>query len=504
MATTSCQQRTTHETAATTKPNVLIIYADDLGYGDVSANNQGKIATLNIDKLAASGVRFTNGYATSATCTPSRFALLTGTYPWRNKNAQILPGDAPLLIDTASMTMADMFRQQGYATGVVGKWHLGLGRGHVDWNQPIMETPNDLGFDYSYIMAATADRVPTVYVENRRVAGLQANDPLYVSYEKNFPSQPTALTNPELMTKMKWHHGHNQSVHNGIPRIGYMKGGKAALWDDASIAAVFLEKAKAFVDAHQKQPFFLYYALHEPHVPRVPGARFAGKSGLGPRGDAVLEADWCVGEIMRKLQEDGLADNTLVVFSSDNGPVLNDGYYDEAVEKNGAHTPWGQFRGGKYSLLEAGTRVPFIVNWPGHVQQGTSNAVVSQVDLLASLAALVHSSTQALDSQNLLATFLGKSTKGRANLVLEASGRLAFRSGDWLLIPPYRGKPLNEEVNLETGLSPTPQLYNLASDLGQRTNLASIQPAKLTELQQQFKQVVGPDFQANTEELQLH
>ncbi|MDB5241859.1 MAG: arylsulfatase, partial [Spirosoma sp.] len=346
---------------STTKPNILVIYADDLGYGDVSAYGQGTLKTPNIDRLAASGIRFTNGYATSATCTPSRFALLTGIYPWRNENAKILPGDAPLLIDTTAITLASMLTKQGYATGLVGKWHLGLGSGHVDWNKTIAQTPNNLGFAYSYIMAATGDRVPTVYVENRNVVGLQANDPLLVSYEKNFPGQPTAITNPELMTKMKWHHGHNQSVVNGIPRIGFMKGGKAAIWTDETMADVFLSKAEAFIDKHRGKPFFLYYALHEPHVPRVPGRRFAGKSGLGPRGDAILEADWCVGAIIKKLKNEGLLDNTLVVFSSDNGPVLNDGYDDEAVEKNGKHTPWGKLRGGKYSLFDAGTHVPFIV-----------------------------------------------------------------------------------------------------------------------------------------------
>jgi arylsulfatase A-like enzyme len=507
LASAGCQQHAPDKAAAnntSTQPNVVIIYADDLGYGDVSANGQGKIATPHIDSLAATGVRFTNGYATSATCTPSRLALLTGTYPWRNKNAQILPGDAPLLIDTASVTMADMFRHLGYATGVVGKWHLGLGNGHLDWNQPIPETPNDLGFDYSYIMAATADRVPTVFVENRRVVGLQANDPLYVRYDRNFPGQPTALTNPELMTRLTWHHGHNQSVHYGIPRIGFMKGGKAALWQDDRLAETFLGKAEAFITAHQAQPFFLYYALHEPHVPRVPGARFAGKSGLGPRGDAVLEADWCVGELLHHLRAKGLANNTLVIFSSDNGPVLNDGYNDQAVAKNGAHTPWGQFRGGKYSLLEAGTRVPFIVSWPAHTRQQVSAALVSQVDLLASLAALVHGQAPKADGQNLLSAFLGASAQGRANLVLEASGRLAFRAGTWLYIPPYPGKPLNAEVNLETGLSSTPQLYDLRTDPGQKHNLAPSAPTKLAELQHQLKQVVGADFQANTQELQLH
>lgn len=501
---------------ATERPNVLIIYADDLGYGDVSAYGQGQLQTPNIDQLAATGIRFTNGYATSATCTPSRLALLTGTYPWRNKDAKILPGDAPLLIDTVSVTLADVFKKQGYSTGVVGKWHLGLGDGNVDWNQAIVKTPNDLGFDYSYIMAATNDRVPSVFVENRNVANLTASDPLYVSYEKNFPGQPTALTNPELMTKMKWHHGHNQSVHNGIPRIGFMKGGKSALWEDERMAENFLGKAKAFIDAHLSQrtgqpnvarPFFLYYALHQPHVPRVPGARFAGKSGLGPRGDAVLEADWCVGEIMKKLKTAGLAENTLVIFSSDNGPVLNDGYYDEAVEKNGKHTPWGQFRGGKYSLLEAGTRVPFIVSWPNRIKTGVSDALVCQLDLFTSLAALVGSNAKTADSQNLLTTLLGKAGNpqagGRSNLVLEASGRLAFRSGDWVLIPSYPGKAINEQVNLETGLSQTPQLYNLRTDPSERTNLATKDPGKLADMQKQMKAIVGSAYQADTQELQL-
>ena len=485
------------------KPNILIIYADDLGYGDVSAYGQGTLKTPNIDRLAASGIRFTNGYATSATCTPSRFALLTGVYPWRNENAKILPGDAPLLIDTTAITVASMLKKQGYATGVVGKWHLGLGNGNVDWNKAIAKTPNDLGFDESYIMAATGDRVPTVYVENRQVVGLQASDPLFVSYEKNFPGQPTALTNPELMTKMKWHHGHNQSVVNGVPRIGFMKGGKNATWTDETMADVFLGKAKDFVDQHKGKPFFLYYALHEPHVPRVPGAKFAGKSGLGSRGDAILEADWCVGEIMKKLKADGLLDNTLVILSSDNGPVLNDGYYDEAVEKNGTHTPWGKFRGGKYSLFDAGTHVPFIVSWSGHIKKGVSDAVVCQIDLLASLAALVGSADKTTDSENILDALLGNAETGRQTLVLEASGRLAFRAGEWAFIPSYPGRPLNKEVNIETGLSQTPQLYNLQTDPGQRTNLATANPDKLVELEKQMKALVGDAYQAKTDELKL-
>jgi arylsulfatase A-like enzyme len=261
-----------------------------------------------------------------------------------------------MLIDTASTTVADMFKAQGYNTGMVGKWHLGLGYGRIDWNKDISETPNDLGFDYSYIMAATNDRVPTVYVENRRVKGLQSNDSLFVNYDKNFDGVPTAISNPELMTTLKWHHGHNNSVHNGVPRIGFMTGGKAALWKDEEMADEFLSKALGFMGDNlpkkTKKPFFLYYALHQPHVPRVPNARFAGKSGLGVRGDAILEADWCVGELLNKLEKEGLLRNTLIVFSSDNGPVLNDGYYDEAVEKTGKHDPFGGLRGANTVCLK--------------------------------------------------------------------------------------------------------------------------------------------------------
>ena len=489
------------------KPNILIIYLDDLGYGDVSAYGNGKLQTPNIDKLANGGVRFTNGYATSATCTPSRYGLLTGIYPWRNDRAKILPGDAPMLIDTASTTLPDILKGQGYTTGVVGKWHLGLGNGNVDWNKAISETPNDLGFDYSYIMAATTDRVPTVYIENRHVQGLTANDPLLVNYNKNFEGQPTAITNPELMTKQKWHHGHNNSVHNGIPRIGFMKGGNSALWVDEDMADVFLNKAKSFIDNHLPEntgkPFFMYYALQQPHVPRVPHPRFVGKSGMGPRGDAIIEADWCVGEIIKKLEEQGLLESTLIVFSSDNGPVLNDGYYDDAVEKLGNHTPAGGLRGGKYSLFEAGTKVPFITYWKGTITPSVSDAVVCQIDLLASFAKLTGAKSPSADSQNLLSTFLGKSKKGRKDLVLEANGRLAYRQNDYIFIPSYKGAALSKEVNIETGVAPGGQLYNVVKDPAQQSNIAQSEPKMLSKMKAAMVKIVGDKYSSTTEDVKL-
>lgn len=500
-ACTSSKKGVAGKDVSESKPNIVFIYLDDLGYGDVGAYGATALKTPNMDRLANGGIRFTSGYATSATCTPSRYALLTGTYPWRNKDAKILPGTAPLLIDENQLTVAKMLKNNGYHTGVIGKWHLGLGNGQVNWNEHITPSPNEVGFDYSYILAATQDRVPTVYIKNGRVVGLDPNDPIYVNYDKNFDGQPTGKDNPELL-KMKWHHGHNQSIINGIPRIGYMKGGKSALWNDEEMTDVFLAEAQAYIKRNKEQPFFLYYALQQPHVPRTPAPRFVGKSGMGPRGDAIVEADWAIGELLKTLENEGLLENTLIVLSSDNGPVLNDGYYDDAVEKLGSHKPAGPLRGGKYSLFEAGTRVPFVTYWKGKIKPATSDALVSQVDLLTSLATLVGSNEKGPDSENLLDVFLGKSEQGRDALVLEATSRTALRKGDWLLIPPYNGPAVNSEVNIELGNSKEYQLYNLKTDIGQQHNVAKQHPEKLKELIATFESIRGKEF-ANVQQLKL-
>ena len=483
------------------KPNIIVIYMDDLGYGDMSAYGATEINTPHMDQLAKGGMQFTNGYATSATCTPSRYGLLTGRYPWRNKDAKILPGTAPLIIDTAQVTLPKMLKAEGYATGIVGKWHLGLGSGIVNWNEKVTPGPNEVGFDYSYIMAATQDRVPTVYIKDGHVDGLDPNDPIQISYKENFEGEPTGLENPELTT-MKWHHGHNNSIVNGIPRIGFMKGGEAAKWSDVDMADHFLAKAQEYVKKHKDTPFFLYYALQQPHVPRTPHPRFEGVSGMGPRGDVILEADWVIGEFMNTLKREGILENTLVVFSSDNGPVVNDGYYDDAVEKLGNHNPAGALRGGKYSLFEAGTKVPFITYWPGTITPGTSNAMVCQVDLLTSIATLVGSEIKGEDSVNLLDEFMGKSYVGRESLVLEATTRTAFRKGDWAMIPPYKGRAINKLVNIELGNSEEYQLYNLKSDPGQQVNMAKSNPKKLEELMLDFAAIRGNE-ESLDEELEL-
>jgi arylsulfatase A-like enzyme len=485
---TSCNSKKNQGTDP--PPNVVIIYADDLGYGDVGAYGATEIPTPHIDQLARDGVRFTDGHSTSATCSPSRYGLLTGVYPWRNKNARILDGTAPLLIEKDRMTLPKMLKEHGYHTGIVGKWHLGLGSGHVDWNGRIAPGPNEVGFDYSYIMAATQDRVPTVYIENGRVVRSDPSDPIEVSYQHNFPGEPTGLDNPGLL-KLKWHHGHYNSIINGISRIGFMKGGASARWVDENMADTFLVKAEQFIMDHHNEPFFLYYALQQPHVPRTPHPRFVGKTALGPRGDVIVEADWCIGELVQTLEQAGVLENTLIILTSDNGPVLNDGYEDGADTMVGSHTPWGPLRGGKYSLFEAGTRVPFITFWKGHIDPAVSDALVCQVDLLSSIASLVESDVRAMDSQDLMATLMGRESRGREELILEATGRTAMRSGKWVLIPPHNGPAVASEVNIELGNNPEYQLYHLDEDLGEQHNLAPNRPDKLEEMITAFETLRG-------------
>ncbi len=502
---TSCKENVKKEAAtpvvSTTQPNIVFIYADDLGYGELGAYGATEIKTPNLDKLANNGVKFTNGYATSATCTPSRYALLTGKYPWRNKNAKILPGTAPLIIDTAQATIPKMLKAKGYHTGIVGKWHLGLGSGNVNWNQRISPGPNEVGFDYSNILAATQDRVPTVYIKNGYVENLDPNDPIEVNYQQNFEGEPTGKENPEMLN-MKWHHGHNNSIVNGIPRIGFMKGGESAKWTDIDMADYFLKDAQQYVKSHKNEPFFLYYALQQPHVPRTPHPRFVGSSGMGPRGDVIVEADWCIGEFIKTLESEGLLENTLIVFSSDNGPVLNDGYFDDAVEKIGKHKPAGVLRGGKYSLFEAGTRVPFFTYWKGHITPHVSDAMISQLDLFNSIASLVGSKEQTQDSKALLDVFLGKTDNGRKELVLEATTRTALRHENWVMIPPYEGPQIAKETQIELANDSIYQLFNLADDIAQKNNLAQSNPEKLQEMITRFEAIRGKDFN-NIQQLEL-
>lgn len=482
------------------RPNVIVIYADDIGYGDLSCYGATAVKTPHTDRLAAEGIRFTSAYACAATCTPSRYGMLTGQYPFRRNDTGVARGDAPMVIRKEQYTVASLMQDAGYSTAVVGKWHLGLGEGgfnNQDWNGHITPGPREIGFEYSYIMAATGDRTPCVLIENGRIVGLDPNDPVEVSYEQPFEGEPLGRTHPELL-KMHPSHGHDMAIVNGISRIGYMRGGKSALWVDEDIADSITVKAVQFIEKNNPKvtgkPFFLYFGTHDIHVPRTPHPRFVGATDMGPRGDCIVQFDWSVGQILETLDRLGLAKNTIVILSSDNGPVVDDGYHDEAVTRLGNHKPAGPLRGGKYSIFEAGTRLPFVVRWPGKVKPGVSEAAVSQVDLFGVMSQLTGQPAPegaAPDTHNELDTWLGKSEAGREFVVIQSTGTQAIIRGDWKYIRPSRGARYNAHVNIEMGHDTIPQLYNLRTDIGERVNVAAEQPALVDELAGKLEAVVG-------------
>lgn len=470
------------------KTNIVLIYTDDLGYGDLSCYGTSAITTPNIDRLAKGGVRFTNAHTTSATCTPSRFSLLTGKYAWRKEGTGIAPGDASLIIPVTTTTLPGMLQKAGYNTAVIGKWHLGLGdEKGADWNGRISPGPLEIGFNYSFLIPATGDRVPCVFVENHEVINLDKNDPIKVSYIGPIdPNAPTGKKNPELL-KMQPSHGHDMTIVNGVSRIGYMAGGKAALWRDEDFADILLQKAVAYITQQKSSPFFIYFSTHDIHVPRLPNERFIGKSGMGPRGDALLQLDWTVGQLTDCLKKNGLIENTLIIFTSDNGQVIDDGYKDAAVEKLGNHKPGGIYRGGKYSAFEAGTKIPFIVSWKGKINGGKiNNALFSQIDLYASLAKFAGievEKDQAPDSRNQLAVLLNQSSQSREYLVEQSlNSTLSLVIGNWKYIEPSKGPKINKDTHTELGNLDGPQLYNLTDDPRETKNVADKYPEKVNEM----------------------
>ena len=481
---------------ASDRPNILIVYADDLGYGDIGVQG-GRIPTPRIDALVREGLRFTNAHSTAAICTPSRYSLLTGEYAWRRKGTGVANGDAGLIIPADRETVASVLKKAGYRTAAIGKWHLGLGgHGGPDWNGEILPGPKEVGFDKSFILPSTGDRVPCVFVEDGRVVGLSTDDPIRVDY-RNRIGGATGRDRLDSLRLLPTH-GHDQSIVNGIPRIGYMSGGRSALWRDEDIADRLVDKAEGFIRTSSGQPFFLFFSSHDIHVPRMAHERFRGVSGRGARGDVIVQFDATVGRLIDLLEGLGIRENTLVLLTSDNGPVLDDGYADEAFERLGDHDPNGGLRGGKYSAFEAGTRVPMVVSWPGRVRRGDSSSVMfSQVDLLGSLADLTglgSDASKARDSENRLAELLGSSgATGRTHLVEEAvSGVLSLlRSDGYKYIPASNGpKRLTWAPQIETGFEAFEQLYHLPSDRMERSNLAASKPDVLGEMRSRWMLLV--------------
>lgn len=480
-------------------PNIVIIYGDDVGYGDVGAYGASKISTPNIDRLAENGLRFTDGHCTASTCTPSRFSLLTGVYGFRHQ-ANVLPPNAPLIIPVNMMTLPKMLKRAGYETGIVGKWHLGLGEkdSFTDWNGDVKPGPIEVGFNSSFLLPSTNDRVPTVYLDGHQVYNLDKGDSLfvgnkaYVSSKKGVTQYPDGKTDREAMTFYQSSHGHDNSITNGIGRIGYMAGGKSALWDDEKMTDLFVEKAKSFILRKREKPFFLFYSAQDIHVPRTPHPRFRGTTTLGYRGDAMVQFDWAVGEILNTIKENDLAQNTVIIFSSDNGPVYDDGYEDGTIvqlstdEVDQGHDASGIYRGGKYQLFEGGTRVPFIVSWPGKIEPGVSKALVNQIDLMGSLANFLNvplKEDEGIDSRNTMNAFLGNSDKGLISMVEEAGNGKALRRGNWKYIPDLSSSYGRSKMSK--------QLYNLAIDPGERHNVIDDHAALADSMAKELNEILS-------------
>ena len=478
--------------AMASKPNVIVIMADDLGFGDIGCYGAKpkNLKTPHIDQLAKEGLRFTSGYCSASTCTPTRYSFLTGNYAFRRAGTGIAPPNGPSIIQPGEKTIGDLLKRAGYRTAVIGKWHLGLGAPGKgpDWNGELKPGPREIGFDYNFLLPTTNDRVPQVYVENSRVLNLDPSDPLWVGMKKPSEDHPTGITHRHTL-KMDWSHGHNSTIHNGISRICFYTGGHSARFRDEDLADKWVEKSEEWIKENKEDPFFLFFASHDLHVPRIPHERFKGKSGLSYRGDVIVQLDWCVGEIVRILKEQGLEKNTMIVFCSDNGPVGDDGYKDGALEFMGDHKPAGPYKGGKYSVFEGGTRTPFITWWPGTIEPGTSDEVVCTIDLTTSLASHLGLSLPEesyIDSLDVMDALLGKEgAKGRDHLIQQDNGgrgNFGFRKGKWKLL--RHAKKMARNVTVEQKLANEAvdklTLIDLEKDPGERINLAQSNP-EMTE-----------------------
>ncbi|MDZ4687866.1 MAG: arylsulfatase [Planctomycetaceae bacterium] len=464
-------------------PNIVFILGDDIGYGDFGCYGATKIKTPHVDRLAQQGVRLTDAHSPSAMCTPTRYAFMTGRYAWRQPaGSSVLSGIAPLCIMPGSPTVPSILKQAGYATGMVGKWHLGLGERETDYNRAIKPGPLEAGFDYAFILPATGDRVPCVFVENHSVVGYDAADPIRLDYTVR--------------------RGDPESVVAGIPRIGGMKGGQAALWSDADIADTFARKAVAFIEQHNSSPFFLYLATHDAHVPRVPHDRFRGSSQSGVRGDVIQEFDATVGSVLEALDRLQLTENTLVIVTSDNGGVLDPNGPDTVnagTEKtNNGHLQNGALRGIKGNLFEGGHRVPFVARWPSRIKAGTTtDQLICHVDMLATFAAAAHqklADDAGPDSFNVLSALLGTAEKPVRNHLINHTagfpGRLAVRQGPWKYSPASYagGKQRTNKDGQKAALIPA-QLFNLADDLGEKKDVIGDHAEKVQELDALLKKI---------------
>lgn len=447
-------------------PNVVVILADDVGWGDPSCYGATKVPTPNLDRLARDGRRFVNGHASAAVCTPTRYSMLTGQYSWRRSGAEldkgVSNGASPLLIPTEMPTLPALLRSAGYRTAVIGKWHLGFGVEKPDYNRELRPGPLEIGFHEFFGLPATNDRIPTVLIRDHRVVGLDPADPIDYTYDKE-EAKARGLG----------------AFAAGRNRIGWAKGGKSAWWKDIDLADTFTAAALRFIGDNRTKPFFLYFAPHDVHAPIIPHPRFVGKSGHTRRTDMLLELDASVGQVLDTLDHHGLAENTLVIFSSDNGAYISD---------EDGHRPNGPYRGIKSQLWEGGHRVPFLCRWPARIRAGVADDLVSTLDIPATAcaAAAVALPAGALpDSFNLLPSMLGEKDAPRRDhlIVMSGTGQLAVREGNWKYIPDLtQANGWQGGGKKSPGSKPRPGLFDLSRDPGEKENLHDQRPVEARRL----------------------
>ena len=493
---------------AADKPNFIVIMADDIGYGDLSCYGATRVQTPHLDKLAAEGIKFTSGYCSASTCTPTRYSFLTGDYAFRRPRTGIAPPATPAIIQPDRHTIAKQLKKAGYKTAVVGKWHLGLGEEGVGplWNEELKPGPREIGFDYHFLLPTTNDRVPQIYVEQSRIVNLDPKDPVVLHKKKPSPDHPNGIDHRDQL-KMDWTHGHNSTLHNGISRIGFYTGGHKARFRDEDLADKWVEKSVEWIEKNKDNPFFLFFASHDNHVPRMPHERFHGKSKMGFRGDAIVELDWCVGELVKAIDKMGLGENTMVIFCSDNGPVMDDGYADGALEKLGDHRAAGPYSGGKYSVYEGGTRTPFITRWTGKIRPGqVSDKMVCTIDFATSFSNHVGAELPEdglLDSLDVMDALLGEcNAKGRESLVQQNNsglglGRnrkatLGFRKGEWKLLRHDAGSTRNLIVEQKLANTKVPQwqLIHLPTDPAEENNVIELHKEEAEELKAELQRII--------------
>ncbi|MAT68705.1 MAG: arylsulfatase [Planctomycetaceae bacterium] len=487
-------------------PHIVVILADDLGYGDTGCYGATAIPTPNIDRLANEGLRFTRCYAPASTCTPTRYALMTGEYGWRQRRRKtsILDGDAPLAIEPGRPTLPAVLQSAGYHTALVGKWHLGVGDGErpVDFNGRVGPGPLEVGFDEAFYIPATVDRVPCVFIEDHAVHRLDPADPVQISYQRRIGQLPVGRERPDLL-KYPADNQHSDVIINGISRIGYMAGGRQAWWVDEEIADTLAQRCDRIIQKQYDGPLFLLVGTHDPHVPHAPHPRFVGKSQCGVRGDSIVQLDWLVGAVLDSLQRAGIAEQTLVLVTSDNGPTVFDGYDDGSVAELGDHRPAGPLRGGKYLVDEGGCRVPLIARWPGRIESGESDEMISLVDLLPSLATL--GGVAALpagvgaDGVDASATLLSaQSPSPRDHVVLQGvANGFALVDGPWKFIPSNAagaaddiGRGANPlDTRFAEARIAEDRLYRLDEDPSESRNLIAEHPEQAVRLRARLQAI---------------